>query len=244
MLSFDEKILQSIIFRTGKNGASGLLFVCRKFEFLCKILARLKSKEINIVEYRYIHHLVGNRIFLNRNLRKLSENRKSANLNKAFEFAMENDFVNIAMHILQNKNFNPSKRDNNLVLFAYRHKHMELVEMMLSHKNFDPLVNDNALFVFSCAGGYLKLVKLLLKDNRVDPSFPDNAAIIVASANGRSKTVKCLLKQTSVDPTEDNYKALILALQKNNFNVIHLLHADERVKNSQYVHQLELFLAN
>src|SRR6056297_2435469 len=175
VLSFDEKILESIIFLTGKSGASGLLFVCRKFEFLRKILARLKSREISIVEYRYVYHLLGNGKFFNRSLQKLSENRKSANMNKAFEFAMKKHFVNIAKHILQNNNFDLFKRDNNLVLFAHRKKHMELVEMMLAHKNFDPRINNNGLFVFCCAGGYLELAKMLLKDNRVDPSFPNNA---------------------------------------------------------------------
>jgi len=97
--------------------------------------------------------------------------------------------------------FDPSRRENSLLLWSCQRGYAEKVMHLLSDSRVDPTVGNvwrGTALERASANGHLNVVKILLQDSRIDPSAHDNFAVTWAKKNKHEEVVSELAKNAKV----------------------------------------------
>lgn len=166
----------------------------------------------------------------NENAKSILMSWNFEDLQKCFNFAIENDNVEILKIIIEigNDKYDPGANHNILIRCASKRGYTEIVELLLRDNRVDPASCDNDAIEDASRYGHTEVVKLLLKDSRINPTTKHNYAIRMA-ATGHIEVVKVLLQDERVNPADyDNY-AIRESLKRGRTEIVKLLINDSRI---------------
>lgn len=129
--------------------------------------------------------------------------------------------MGIILELLKDERFDPSAKNNDMLITACDIGQVDMVKVLLNHKKVDPsaqnnkalnlaagnrsceLQSDGSVSFGQLTSGtiYLEIVKLLLKDPRVDPTDKNYEAVKYAVQYKDVKMLRLFFNHPKVDPT-------------------------------------------
>lgn len=155
--------------------------------------------------------------------------------NELSNYIKNNDFKKIN-EILKNSSVEISNQD---FRYACKKNYFQIVESILNYAEFS-LPYSNESLPLSIIRGNIEVIELLL-NNKKNSRYSYDYAFYYACSHGKFKVIEKLLQNKNIDPSYRNNEAILSAYKNEYYNIVSLLWADIRVKNTLDTSNVELF---
>ena len=167
-------------------------------------------------------------------------------LKEKFYEAIDSNNMIIIKDLVENKNLDFTELGVETLIFSIRTDNKELFDFVLSRKEVDVFARANEALRDSCKKNKMYFLKKILELEEVNPSFTEEIhfsefLLKIASQNGNNEAVELLINEYNLNPADHHNASIAYAYLKGKMSTVRLLWKDERVKESLFENDEEMY---